>query len=367
MDHSVTTMGCRSIRIWSSLAWLAILGLPSAGAAQVRVAELGFLQGHDGAAFVAADRPMEALYTPSMLYQWNSLGGVNTVSRNAEGEYTVMMPLLGGVGGNVQVTAYGQSAARCKVRSWFGFFTLNVNVDCYLGEEKQDTQFIVSFERVSTDSGDIAYAWAPRTDPSVLPSYPAPPFYALHFTDFARSRGFETPLPSQAGLMQVTAYGDDSENCIVSIFAGVACFNAAGTNVRAPYSVTVHLDRVANAGRLGAYVSFDFASSQGVPSWPQIPFRQFGTPMPIRAERIGTGYYRIFLPGMPSSDAAVPMVSGYDIETSGDKSIHCKPLAWFPMAGETVVDVRCFGLGGSTDGQQQDAQFNLSYLTNQPL
>ena len=80
-----------------------------------------------------------------------------------------------------------RSAARCKVRNWFGFVTLNVNVDCYLGEEKADTQFIVSFERVSTDSGDIAYAWAPRTDPSVGPSYPAPSLYALHFTQFARS------------------------------------------------------------------------------------------------------------------------------------------------------------------------------------
>lgn len=153
----------------------------------------------------------------------------------------------------------------------------------------------------------------------------------------------------------------------MTVLSNVSCFDSAGTNVRAPYSVTVHRDRVANAGRLGAYVSFDFASPQNVPAWPRIPFRQFGTPMPIRASRIGTGDYQIFLPGMPSSDATVPLVSGYDIESSGDRSFHCKPLAWFPLEGETVVEVRCFTLGGPQDGLPQDGQFNLSYLTDRPL
>lgn len=81
--------------------------------------------------------------------------------------------------------------------------------------------------------------------------------------------------------------------------------------------------------------------------------------------RLSRGNYRVSLPGMPASDKAVPLVTGYDIET-GDatKSLHCKPFTWFPSEGETVVDVHCYGVGGTNDGQLIDAQFNLSYLTN---
>lgn len=323
------------------------------------------LQGPDGAAWVAAERPTVTAYTPTLDYQWNSTGGTNTVLRIGVGDYFVSMPGLGGLGGNVQVTSYGFGAARCKVQSWTGFGKLCIRVRCFLGESPADTSFIASFERVSVDSGDIAYAWAPATPAIVGPTYPAPASYALHFTQFYRASGFETPLPLQSGLMHVTAYGGEPEHCIVTNVQDVACFDAAGNPVRASYSVSVHDQRVANAGQLGAYVSFDFAFPASIPAWPLFPPRQWGTSMPARASRLAQGYYRVWLPGMPASDAAVPLVSGYDIETSGNKSVHCKPLAWFSLEGETVVDVNCYALGGDRDGQPEDAQFNLSYLTNQ--
>jgi hypothetical protein len=70
-------------------------------------------------------------------------------------------------------------------------------------------------------------------------------------------------------------------------------------------------------------------------------------------------------PRLPASDKALPLVTGYEIET-GDatKSVHCKPFAWYPSEGETLVDVRCYGVGGGDNDQPVDAQFNLGYLTN---
>lgn len=350
------------------LCLVFVLALAHASVAQAQVPDLSpfpwvLLQGPDGAAWVAAERPTQALYTPTLDYQWNSIGGTNSVLRMGVGDYIVSMPGLGGLGGNVQVTSYGFGAARCKVQGWSGLGKLCIRVRCFLGPSPVDAPFIASFERVSEDSGDLAYAWAPRTPDDIGPTYPAPAIYALRFTHFYRASGFETPRPFQSGLMHVTAYGEESEHCIVTNSHDVACFDAAGNPVRAPYSVSVHDERVANAGHLGAYVSFDFTA--GMTAWPGFPGRQWGTSMPARASRLSQGYYRVWLPGMPVGDAAVPLVSGYDITSSGDKSVHCKPLAWFSLEGETVVDVNCYALGGDRDGQPEDAQFNLSYLTNQ--
>lgn len=356
------------VRTWFwYLGAVLTFALPSATLGQVpELVPFPLLQGPDGAAFVAADQPTTTLYTPSTRYQWNSAGMPSFVLRTGVGEYIVKTPGLGCLGGNVQITAYGASAARCKVAAWLGFGpVLATSVRCFLGDDPVDSQFILSFERLSRAGEGVSYAWAPLPPANAGPTYPAPPTYALGFNSFYRTQRFETPLPSQPGLLHVTGYGLGSEHCIVTVVSDVACFDANGTNVRAPYSVTKHDQRVANAGRLGAYVSFDFAFPASVPDWPRFPTRQFGTSMPIRATRLGTGNYRIFLPGMPAADAAVPLVSGYDIETSGgEKSVHCKPFAWFPLEGETVVDVRCFTLGGANDGQPRDAQFNLSYLTN---
>ena len=52
-------------------------------------------------------------------YQWNSTGATNSISHYGTGRYTVRLPgQAGGVRGSVQVTAYGESAAHCKVERW---------------------------------------------------------------------------------------------------------------------------------------------------------------------------------------------------------------------------------------------------------
>ncbi len=66
------------------------------------------------AAYLRADRPSEAGYTATGVYQFNSAGRSNSVTRSGAGEYRVSLPGVPGNGGNVQVTAY-DSDADCVV------------------------------------------------------------------------------------------------------------------------------------------------------------------------------------------------------------------------------------------------------------
>lgn len=85
-----------------------------------------------GIAFLWADQPTEASYTPNLSYQYNSTGATNTMIRIGTGSYTATIPGLTKRGGNVQVTAYGNGPARCKVSSWSSDQSgTNVNVLCF--------------------------------------------------------------------------------------------------------------------------------------------------------------------------------------------------------------------------------------------
>lgn len=86
------------------------------------------LVGDDGhLAYVWANDPTSASYTPSTTYSHNPAGGI-TISRDGTGDYTVLFDGLSLSGGHVQVSAYGGSATSCKVASWG---SNQVNVDCY--------------------------------------------------------------------------------------------------------------------------------------------------------------------------------------------------------------------------------------------
>jgi hypothetical protein len=69
-------------------------------------------------AYVWGDQPTSDNYTPDSFYSSNPVGGAITITRSAVGEYTVRWT---GVDaeirdlGNVQVTAYGDDGAQCKV------------------------------------------------------------------------------------------------------------------------------------------------------------------------------------------------------------------------------------------------------------
>lgn len=86
-------------------------------------------------AYAWANNPTAAAYTPSLIYSYNSSGGLITITRAGIGRYSVKFAGLGGngiAGGHVQVTAYGQGSETCKVVNWAsGGADFVVNVQCF--------------------------------------------------------------------------------------------------------------------------------------------------------------------------------------------------------------------------------------------
>src|SRR4051794_15220389 len=149
------------------------------------VADIGVAQAAstNGYAFLWADQPTSASYTPSTTYQTNSLGGTNTIVRNGTGDYSITLPGMagqGGDGGNVQVTAYGSSGTeRCKVASWApNWLGMTVNVRCHATSgSAADSRFTMMYQNNNAVVSyyDQGYVWANQ---ATTGSYTAPAPYS---------------------------------------------------------------------------------------------------------------------------------------------------------------------------------------------
>jgi hypothetical protein len=182
-------------------------------------------------AYVWADQASTPSYTPSPFYQFNSKGGVNTIHRQAAGVYTVILPKLGAENGTVKVTTYGPVSTRCKVVYWFPSGTdQTVTLECFNSAGiRVDSQFTMTFahKRSILGAGDYGYAWA--NSPNSAPYTPAEPYastspagpitivrygvgyYGVRFAGVGQA---------VLGHVQVTAYGDDSNECRVEGWGG---------------------------------------------------------------------------------------------------------------------------------------------------
>jgi hypothetical protein len=111
------------------------------------------------AAYVWANQPASASYTPHLNYQWNdfdetfpALGGPSTVTRIGAGHYEVHLDasnLFSSV--HVQVTAYGTGSEHCKLTGWMT--PTDVEVRCFDGwGHSADSRFTMAF---------IAKGWMP--------------------------------------------------------------------------------------------------------------------------------------------------------------------------------------------------------------
>lgn len=98
------------------------------------------------AAYAWSDQPLTPVYIPSLPYQFNSVGGTNTIRKLGVGSYRVEtfgQPLQNG---DVQVTAYGTGNQHCNVTGWSP--TSGISVRCYTPVGGLvDTPFTVSFVR----------------------------------------------------------------------------------------------------------------------------------------------------------------------------------------------------------------------------
>lgn len=94
-------------------------------------------------AYVWADQPGAASYTPSTTYSHNPTGSGITIERDATGDYSVMFTDLDLSEGHVQVSKYGTGAGTCHVQSWGGS---TVNVLCFdMDGNPADLRYTVLF------------------------------------------------------------------------------------------------------------------------------------------------------------------------------------------------------------------------------
>jgi hypothetical protein len=121
--------------------------------------EPAFAAAASGWGYAWAHDPSASSYTPSRAYQFNSGGAVNTISRSGVGAYTVSFPDLGGPGGTVLVTAYGDGAEICKVANWTWAGTAEqVNVRCFSRDgAPADTRYVLSFARPQGTARPMGY------------------------------------------------------------------------------------------------------------------------------------------------------------------------------------------------------------------
>ena len=210
-------------------------------------------------AYVWANSPLSSPYTPPLAYQWNSTGGINTITRAGTGQYTVRLPGMTVRGGNVMVTSFGSDATYCKPASWTPDASgMNVQVRCFgaVGQAS-DTNFSLDFQYTEVAvNGLEAFIWA---DSPASSDYIPPATWSFNsFSNDAthvKRIGRLTDVPGayqwlllypgvsvNSTINLVTGYGTDPSFCISDgrdpNGISVGCMNWDGSS--ATNSVFVH-------------------------------------------------------------------------------------------------------------------------------
>jgi hypothetical protein len=362
----------RTVRVLLTTALAAGLGLLTVGpAAAAPAGTVGAAATAPEYGFVFADQPTTPSYTPNPRMSANSKGFTNTVTRHGTGRYTVRMPLLGlFVGGNVQVTAYGEHSNRCKSDT----FEVNggdahVGVRCTTpGGNLVDSQFVAQYYRAgSANPHQSAYLFADRPGTS---SYTADPDHSYNSkggsngitrTSVGVYRVTFGGFSQLGGLVHVTAAGFNGNHCNVrgwgASSADVRCYTPAGQLVDEKWWLRYHDRHVANDGvEHGGYVwADDFDAPLGTSYQPNALHSFNSQGETNRVRRVATGRYEVTLTRVPAFDAGSPMATAH--HTPG---VACKVTELFSSGSGSRVDVDC----RNSSGVLVNARFTVSQTTN---
>jgi hypothetical protein len=99
-------------------------------------------------AYLLAQKPSTASYSPKAAYRYSSAGHAPSITRQGTGKYTVTLPGMP-AGGTVKVTAYGTNATRCTIKSFVTSGSpQKVRVSCWtLTGTAIDSKFTLSYEK----------------------------------------------------------------------------------------------------------------------------------------------------------------------------------------------------------------------------
>lgn len=374
----------RQIRLRPTFAVGAILATCLSAATLVAATDAHAGPPRDiGAAYLWANEPTSATYTPAVSYQWNSTSprrAVNHVQRTGTGAYLVFMKNLLGTRGTVSVTAYGESSAYCKVVEWFPVqdgagTSQRIRVHCFdQTGTPADSRFTVTYANRQSTPFPMAYLWA---DQPFTRNYAPNPLYRFsstgQVTTIERAAtglymvslpGFRRPGASDiTGIAMVTGYGPGPNRCGVDFGPGgfaaiegvlVSCTTPSGQLVDSQFTLTYVEDGNILGGRPGTrFHEFAYArgarDATGVMRAPaDFAFPHNGT---VRVTTLGTGRYRVSMP-VDLSTGHVQVVSAFAGFQEGK---HCKVAGWSPGSGAVVL---CF----APDGTPTDVDFHLTFV-----
>ena len=331
----------------ASLLVLTFICLPQAAHAQ-----------YDGGFSWVYDSTSDS-YEAVGLYQYNSRTGAINVVRSGTGSYNVIFEDLeneGFNGGNVQVSAYGNSYSYCTVVSW-GDNAASVN--CYDADGNPiDSTFNVWYLKPASDMPDIAFAWANDQSsasytPNGLYSYNSEGGtvtatrsgvgqYAMAFADFGNAAG-------NGGSVYVTAYGSNARCQAVSwgvTSVAIECYDPAGAPVDTRYTV-LWMKPDPSASNF-AYAWADNSSSASYT--PQSTWLFNGAGGAVTATRSGVGVYQMTF----ADYGTIGYNLGHVQVTSYDGPNSCVVRGW---AGDTVA-IDCY----DSSGNPADSRYQVVFL-----
>lgn len=220
-----------------------------------------------GIAFLYADQPTAASYTPNTAFNFNSTGtstnqNYATVVRNSTGSYSVTIPGLESVHSDVQVTALSNVApARCKVGHWLsnGNGGTSINVLCFnssgsAADEYYSLAYSVNEPFGLTSSATARGAWARANCDTCTTTYT--PSAKYQYSGFATgkltsvegsagSHEYRVAIPGSLTFSHshemVTAYGDNSDYCNIDAWlpqtaeVNVACYAQGGAGANSDF------------------------------------------------------------------------------------------------------------------------------------
>jgi microsomal dipeptidase-like Zn-dependent dipeptidase len=194
----------------------------------------------DGIAYVWAGRPGEPEYTARSAYGLSPSGDI-TIKRRGAGRYNVMLGgSIVGVGGHLQVSAYGGDPRQCRIVGWIAGLADIMCTD--ISGRPADSAFSVLAINPAADDQRFAFAWG--NDPDTVNYEPDGRYVhapEMDSTIRITRRGvgrYQVPLGTRINQVQVSAYGANAAYCNPVSWSpssvNIACFASGGapTNTR---------------------------------------------------------------------------------------------------------------------------------------
>ncbi len=324
-------------------------------------------------------------------------GGPTMVNNTRAGLYRVDLPGLGeNGGGNVQVSAYGGGADRCKVAWWTPSILsdwtgaplpgTSVTVACHDTKgEPADSPFILPFHAgygaysaAPGENDGLTYLWSNELTGTFAPATEyqwSTSSQANQVQEIATGTYQVTlaGLGAVGGSVLVTAYGTGSEYCKVAYWypsggdtvVEVLCFDGTGQPVNTLFSLSFRQNTTASQNQWGdaaAYVWANDPSSASYTPYATYSYSQYSA-LPFGITRQSVGAYEVSYPiswpHFPQPVGIFPLVTSY-----GAGAEYCKVPAAAFISGwgswSAVVPVGCFLPNGASADTQFDGAIGVN-------